>query len=131
MRGDADRAISGSRRINRTWRSILAGADLGLPPAHYIDILATRWLRAAEIPGQLDTRNIVIRYEDFARDKRASIETLAKALGLSVVADISAKLDHAFQPRGRGAAPKEFFGKNYARIGAICGAKASQLGYDG
>lgn len=131
LRGDADRAIPGARRINRTWQSILAGTDLGLPPGHYIDILAARWLRAAQIPERLDARNIVIRYEDFAREKRISIETLAKALDLPAAADISAKLDHAFQPRGRGTDPKAFFGKNYERIGAICGPKASQLGYEG
>jgi len=131
LRGDADRVIPGSRHINRTWQSILAGADLGLPPGHYIDILATRWLRAAEIPGRLDARNIVIRYEDFAPEKQASIEALAKALDLPVVADISAKLEHAFQPRGRGTDPRAFFGKNYERIGAICGPRALQLGYEG
>jgi hypothetical protein len=131
LRGDADRIIPGARRINRTWQSILTGADLGLPPGHYIDILATRWLRAVEICGLPDARNIVIRYEDFAREKRKTIETLASDLSIAVVADISAKLDHAFQPRGPRTDPREFFGGNYERIGAICGLKAAELGYLG
>jgi hypothetical protein len=131
IRGDADRAVPGKRRINRTWQSVLAGADLGLPPAHYIDILAQRWARAAEIAEQLDDRTILVRYEDFSRDKHGAIERLAQAFALPVVDDISAKLDHAFQPRGRGADPKEFFGKNYDRIGAICGVKAARHGYEG
>jgi len=131
VRGDADKLIPGQRRLNRTWRSILAGSDLGLPPAHYIDILAQRWLKAAEIAETLGERAKIIRYEDFSRHKRETIETLARDLGLPVVADISEKLDHQFQPRGRGADPKAFFGQNYERIEAICGAKAKQLGYEG
>jgi hypothetical protein len=131
IRGDADRAVPGKRRINRTWRSILAGTDLGLPPAHYIDLLAQRWTRAAEIAEQLDGRAILVRYEDFSRGKHSAIERLAGEFALPVINDISAKVDHAFQPRGRGADPKEFFGKNYDRIGAICGAKAATHGYEG
>jgi len=129
--GDADRLIPGQRRLNRTWRSILAGSDLGLAPARYIDILAQRWVKAAEIAGALGDRAQIIRYEDFSRDKRETIEALAHDLGLPVVADISEKLDHQFQPRGHGADPKEFFGQNYERIAAICGAKAAQFGYEG
>lgn len=131
VKGDADRLIPGQRRLNRTWRSILAGSDLGLPPAHYIDILAQRWLKAAQIAQTLGNRAVTIRYEDFSEHKRETIETLARDLGLPVVADISEKLDHQFQPRGRGADPKEFFGQNYARIAAICGTEAAQLGYEG
>lgn len=131
VRGDADRLIPGQRRLNRTWRSILAGSDLGLPPAHYIDILAQRWLRTAQIAEKLGGRAVTVRYEDFSRHKRETIETLARDLGLPVITDISAKLHHAFQPRGRGTDPKEFFGPNYARITTICGAKAAQFGYEG
>jgi len=127
--GDADRVMPGSRRLNRTWQSILSGADLGLPPGHYIDILATRWLRAVEMCERLDARNVVIRYEDFAREKQRTIARLAEGLGLHIVSDISEKLDHAFQPRGSGADPAEFFGKNLGRITAICSAKAEALGY--
>ncbi|MBS0275222.1 MAG: hypothetical protein JSR55_12720 [Proteobacteria bacterium] len=129
--GDADRLAPGRRRLNRTWRSILVGSDLGLAPGHYIDILAQRWLKAAQIAETLGERTLIIRYEDFSRHKRATIETLARNLGLPVVADISEKLDHQFQPRGHGADPKAFFGQNYARITAICGAEAARLGYEG
>jgi hypothetical protein len=129
IRGDADRLIPGQRRLNRTWRSILAGSDLGLPPAHYIDILAQRWLKAVQIAETLGDRAIIVRYEDFSAAKRDTIETLARGFGLPVVSDISEKLDHAFQPRGRGSDPMVFFGPNYARIAAICGAKAAQYGY--
>jgi hypothetical protein len=131
IRGDTDTLIAGQRRLNRTWRSILAGNDLGLPPAHYIDILAQRWLRAAKIAEMLGDRALIVRYEDFSAAKRETIETLARDLDLPVVSDISEKLDHQFQPRGRGVDPRRFFGQNYARIAAICGVKAAQLGYEG
>jgi len=131
IRGDTDRLVPGNRRINRTWQSILAGTDLGLPPAHYIDILAQRWTRAAQIAERLDGRTVLVRYEDFSGDKSGTIERLARELGMPVTGDISAKLDHAFQPRGRGTDPKEFFGKNYDRIGAICAVTAARHGYEG
>jgi hypothetical protein len=131
VRGDAERTILGQRRLNRTWRSILAGSDLDLPPTHHIDILAQRWLKAAQIAETLGSRTTIVRYEDFSLAKRETIEALARDLGLPVVADISEKLDHAFQPRGRGTDPAVFFGPNYARIAAICGAKAAQYGYTG
>ena len=63
--------------------------------------------------------------------KRQTIEQLARDLDLPVKNDISQKLDHQFQPRGRGTDPRQFFGQNYARIATICGAKAAQLGYEG
>ncbi|HEY7978669.1 MAG TPA: hypothetical protein VID67_10770 [Rhizomicrobium sp.] len=131
IKGDADRLIPGQRRLNRTWRSILAGTDLGLPQAHYIDILAQRWLKASEIAETLGKRAVIVRYEDFSAAKRETIGTLARDLGLPIVADITEKLDHQFQPHGRGADPKQFFGQNYARIQAICGATAARLGYEG
>jgi hypothetical protein len=131
IKGDAETLRPGGRRLNRTWRSILAGTDLGLPPAHYIDILALRWLRAAQIAEQLEGRLVLVRYEDFSRSKREAIENLARELGLPIANDITEKLDYQFQPRGRGADPKDFFGPNYARITAICGAKAAQYGYAG
>lgn len=129
VRGDLDRVVQGTRRINPTWRSILAGDDLGLPPQHYIDVLARRWLRAAEIAEQLKDRLVLVRYEDFARAKQATIERLAGALSLPVVEDIAAIVDRPFQRQGRGADPKEFFGENYARIGRICGQEAARHGY--
>src|SRR5690242_6678198 len=43
VRGDQQNVVPGKRRINRTWQSALAGSDLGLPPQHYIDVLAKRW----------------------------------------------------------------------------------------
>ena len=131
LRGDAKEIVPGARRINRTWQGILTGTDLGLTPAPYVDILAMRWLRAAQIAEQLSGRVILMRYEDFNAGKRQTIEQLARDLELPVKNDISQKLDHQFQPRGRGTDPRQFFGQNYARIATICGAKAAQFGYEG
>jgi hypothetical protein len=131
VRGDLDNVVRGKRRINRTWQSALAGSDLGLSPQHYIDVLAKRWLRAAEIADELKDRLALVRYEDFSRDKRGTVERLAKELSLPVVEDISAIVDRPFQPRGRGADPKVFFGENYERIARICGPVATKYGYAG
>lgn len=126
-------ALNPSRftRVNYTWRNILSGRDLGLPPDHYITILAQRWFRAADIYDRLKDRLVLVRYEDFNADKVATIAKLAQTLELPTTADISTALDTAYQPRANAAADsKTFLGsENLRRIDDICAARASQFGY--
>lgn len=119
------------RRQNPAWQAILTGADLGFSPDHYVTILARRWLRAMEIYEQLRERLILVRYEEFERDKIRSIRDLAHTLGLHMSHDISHLVDHAFQPRAKKPADiRSFFGpKNLERIDSICSPKAGTYGY--
>jgi len=115
---------------NRTWRSQLAGRDLGLPPDHYIATLARRWLRAAEIYRATPERYELIRYEDFMADRPRAIAQLAGNIGLVANVDITAIMDRDFQRRGTPRPPREFFGAdNLSRIDHICGDVAQSLGF--
>jgi len=132
LRGDGDAPLrDDGTSLNPTWQSILTGRDLGLEPDHYIDILAKRWLRAAQICEALEDRVVTIRYEDFNRSKAEAIYRLVDALGLTAHNDISGMVDHPFQRSGQSSASMtKFFGANLARIEAVCGPDASRFGYE-
>lgn len=130
LRGDTEQPVPGTKTINPTWSDALSGADLGLPPDHFVGILAQRWLRAAEIGQSLGDRVTLVRYEDFATAKRETIITLAKYAGFAAAGDITPLLDHPFQPKGTDESPQTFFGPNLARIEALCGEQARALGYE-
>jgi hypothetical protein len=131
LRGDADTAVRGDgKRLNRTWQSIFTGRDLGFAPDHYINILAKRWVRAAQICEGLGDRIVAIRYEDFNRSKLATIQDSIGKLNLTPRHDISGIVDHSFQRSGTPVGGmREFFGPNLARIEAICASQAAGLGY--
>lgn len=132
MRGDRDIPLrEDGKRLNPTWQSILAGRDLGLPPGHYIDVLAKRWVRAAQIRESLGDRVIALRYEDFNRSKTQTVDHLIDALGLTARNDISNILNFPFQRSGQsGQSVAEFFGPNLERIDTICGETAARFGYE-
>jgi hypothetical protein len=132
LRGDADRPErTDGKKLNRTWQSIIAGRDLGFAPDHFVDILAKRWVRAAQICEKLGDRAVVIRYEDFNRNKAETIDRLVKSLNLTARHDISGMVDHSFQRSGKSSASlSEFFGANLARIESICAETAARFGYD-
>lgn len=114
------------------WRLALDSSWLGRPKGTYIEGMAHRWDAAART--YLDAKDdfILIRYEEFAQNKKVAIENLARQLGTEVQKDISASVDVQHQPKGnRGITPIEFFGEaNLEIIRNICGDSASQLGYE-
>lgn len=87
-------------RIKRVWHLVLDNRWLGIEGSDYIEQLAGRWRRAAEIYLANQQRMILVRYEDFLRDKPGIMQRLAESLGLKAVADISEMVDVQFQPRG-------------------------------
>ncbi len=116
-------------KANRTWRSVLAGRDLGLPPDHYIATLARRWLSAVAIYQAARERFALIRYRDFRADRAAAIARLADTLTLEKKTDIAPIAHQQFQRKGMPREAQEFFGRdNLDRIDAICGAAAASLG---
>jgi hypothetical protein len=131
LRGDLDAPMrADGKSLNRTWQSIFAGRDLGFEPGHYIDIMAKRWARAAQICDGLGDRVVAIRYEDFNRSKFATIQNTLQKLELTARNDISGVLDHSFQRSGTPAGSmSDFFGPNLARIETVCGGQAARFGY--
>lgn len=100
---------------------------------HYIDILAARWnLAVGVFLVNKDSDNILlVRYEDFVKDKLGTIQELAKKLGLVQVNEIVNKLDIQYQPAGNNNSSwLDFFGSNnLARIETICHEKMQIFGY--
>lgn len=117
---------------NSTWLSILSGADLALPAMHYVDTLAQRWMKAADVYLSQPRRYVLVRYEDFNREKKRCIEGLARKLGLSPDRPFEHLLDHQFQPAGRSDMPAlTFFGRrNWDRIARACRPSMNAFGYD-
>lgn len=129
LRGDME-ALPDRVRLNPTWRKILSGEDLGLSRSHYIDVLARRWLRAAEIFQSRREHFVLVRYEDFLRNKKPEIAQIARAFNLDIVEDVDPLLDFEYQPRDKNMeAPHLFFGSNYGRIENICKSAAINFGY--
>lgn len=129
LRGDLDTLPAGAR-LNPTWRRILSGEDLGLSRAHYIEILAQRWLRAVEIWRNHQERFVLVRYEDFLQDKKCKIAQIAQAFDLAIVEDVTPFLEVEYQPRDKVSQPADlFFGDNYYRIKKICESAAMGFGY--
>ena len=123
--GDASSLTDEQRAsMSDIWRSILYNDWVGDPhrnELNYVGRSAERWQQAADV--YLDHRDDVtlIRYEDFVKDKRGSIESLAAELGRAVTTDISARVDVQFQPAGKRKVDlRSFFGDNYAVIEREC-----------
>lgn len=117
--------------IPEAWRRILDNEWLGLESTNYIGSMARRWNLAVETYERHADRFVLVRYEDFVRDKATTIESLAATLGLSSVYDIRDMVDVQFQPKGSRSVPLlDFFGKkNLGIIHEVCGTKAEILGY--
>lgn len=98
---------------------------------HYIDLMAERWNRSADVYLEQPDEMLMLRYEDFLADKRGTIEQLAADCGLTDLHDISAKVDVQYQPRGTSRTPLDFFGgENLLRIERLCGSRMREFGYE-
>jgi hypothetical protein len=116
------------------WRAMFEpGGNLGLPGESHIDLLALRWVKAAEAAEIFDGPAEVVRYEDFLADKAGFLDRLAKALGRETPGDVTHLLDRQFQPKGKRSETVEaFFGPdNLAAIERITGDVARRHGYGG
>jgi hypothetical protein len=116
--------------ITPTWALALDNAWLNLPSDHYIHDLARRWSYIAQVYLQNPEDFVLVRYEDFCRDKLAQLKTLALALNLEPKHDVSVWLDYQFQPRGDQQVNwQNFFGDNLSRIEATCQQEMTLFGY--
>lgn len=119
------------RNPTRHWELILTGALPKVPGGDYIEKLAHRWQLAADTYAQRRDRLVLVRYEDFRRDKVGELTQLARRLGLVVERDVSAEVDIPYQPPGENEADLlEFFGRRQIdRIVSICERGMQQMGY--
>lgn len=115
------------------WREILEGQMPVVDGNNYIERLAHRWAKATSLYKTHQDKIVLIRYEDFLKDKVAEIQQLSKKVGLKPERDISALVDKQYQVRGdQNIAWPDFFGeKNVEIIENICKSGMDFLGYKG
>ncbi len=119
------------RHVILGWRRVLEGEWIGEGEC-YIEILASRWNVATDQYFQNQERLILVKYEDFIKNKVGEIARLTKKLNLASKKDIVRRVDFQYQGRGqnRGISWYEFFGEtNLAKIEGICGSRMKRFGY--
>jgi hypothetical protein len=117
--------------ISPEWKLVVNGRWLGLSGENYIELLSERWNLMSQIYLKNAPTIEMIRYEDFLKNKRQSIENLAAKLALGVKFDISDKVNVQYQPKGdRSVTWLDFFGKeNLARLERRCKNMMEHFGY--
>jgi hypothetical protein len=118
-------------RITPAWALIIDGRWLGLDGKNYVEMLAQRWNYITDSYLDNSGRMLLLRYEDFSKDKVGELERLAEALGLEKKRDVSRRVDVQFQPAGdRSVRWDDFFGpENLSRIERIAADRMRKLGY--
>ena len=94
-------------------------------------MLAARWNLFTDIWLENKESMILVRYEDFQKDKIEEISNLSKVLGLKDINDISSKINIQYQPKGNQEISwDKFFGlDNLASIERLCSERMKLVGY--
>jgi len=120
------------KKIFHSWNLLFSNHWIGGNKQQYIEILAERWNIIMDSYFENKEDIILVRYEDFLKDKIGILNKLSKELGLKNTADISTLLDKAFQPKGKNSNQNliEFFGEeNLNMITHLCKTNMVKLGY--
>lgn len=112
------------------WNLLESSDYLPFEGNNLFESLVARWNYAASVAIQHSESFILVRYEDFVRDKEKFITSLAAELGYEVVQDIRPSLDVQFQPKGSGVSVRDFFTESQIEyIHMICGEAMGKHGY--
>jgi len=126
--GDLDALDPAARGVPPEWRIAFDPARWGAKGPHYVEVLAARWRRAAEVYTEHRKEMQLLRFEDFVADRLGAIQGLIRRIGLLKTGDIGAR---AAEPRpARPGGPADFFGPNLQRILDVCGERMQQFGYE-
>lgn len=95
--------LSATFKPNPGWELVFY--DETLYPEHFyslcvLELLAHRWKMAAQVYLSNRESMELVRYEDFLKDKEATITNLVNSLGMTPRRSIRAQMDKQFQPRG-------------------------------
>lgn len=98
---------------------------------HYVEQLSERWNQALSNYEKYQERILLVKYEDFQKNKILFIENLAKNLGLKPISNISSKIDIQYQPKGNTEISwLEFYGRNnLSKIEKCCRDFMVKMGY--
>lgn len=121
-----------TEKMFNSWPLVMDGRWLGIQGDNYIEMLAGRWNFLADIYSAHQDQMLLVRYEDFLKDKVGNIESVAKYLALKPVKNIADKVDVQYQPKGTNRNVKwgEFFSyENLNRIDHLCGERMKLFNY--
>ncbi|MCW8896654.1 MAG: sulfotransferase [Flavobacteriales bacterium] len=104
--------------LPKSWQSLFY--DYYSSKNHYIEKLADMWVKYNNIYLQNKERFILIKYEDFIKNKEVEIVKLAKSVGLNPQFDIKDIENKQFQPKGnQNILLDDFFEENIKYIHQI------------
>ncbi len=97
-----------------SWQIVFEGASPQTAGSNYVATLANRWTQSVKAYRQIQSRCLLVRYEDFCLHKEDTILKMANQLDLTIRHDISQNLNHPYQPPGAdsGKTPLQFFNQN-------------------
>lgn len=113
------------------WRLNLESRMLGIDSLNYIEAMAHRWNYLINLYEKNKDKIILVRYEDFVKNKTGFISDLTHKLGFELKKDISDYVNVQYQPKGNSKIDLgEFFGsKNLELISNVCKSNMKKLGY--
>ena len=120
------------RKIFHSWNLLFNNDWIGGSKKQYIEVLAERWNIISKTYLENKNNIILVKYEDFLKDKIKVINNLSRELNIEKVNDISSLLNTQFQPVGKNKKVdvQEFFKeKNYQKILSICKENMERLAY--
>lgn len=120
----------------RHWELLLSGCipkleEIEKESASLVLNLAHRWNHAAEIISEYAGEAVLLRYEDFVKDKEKSIVRAAEDIGLLCTTSIIDYVDVQYQPKGNSKTDwHTFFERdNLCLIEKICAERMREFGY--
>jgi hypothetical protein len=113
------------------WKLIVGGVAPAVKGATVVERLARRWKLAYMHYSTYSDEVHLIRYEDFKKDKQATIHQLVETLGEKVRSDISGKVDRPFQAPGVASVDlaARIGPSNLSMIEDLCAREMEELGY--
>jgi len=117
-------------RRNPVWALVLDTNWLNVPSGSYIDALAKRWNICSSCYDE--ERMVLIRYEDFKRNKENCIYRLAEQVEADVRKTIADKVDVQYQFKGNNDLPwRKYFGEqNLRHIEKTCAFYMNRFDYE-
>jgi hypothetical protein len=113
------------------WKLALQSKMLGINSINYIEAMAHRWNYLINLYEKNKEKIILVKYEDFVKDKKGFIDNLTHKLGFDIKQDISNYVNVQYQPKGNSKVDLDkFFGsKNSDLISKVCKNNMNKLGY--
>ena len=112
------------------WKLALQSNMFGLKSSNYIESMANRWNYVVNSYLNNSNNIVLVKYEEFLKNKADFIQKLIKELNLDYVQDIKYKTDIQYQKKGTSDVDlSKFFGDNYEKIERICKTNMNKIGY--